>query len=293
MPDCLFCKIIGGQIPASIVYQDDRLVAFKDINPQAPMHVLVVPRRHIASLNDLAVGRRRAGRRDGPSRRRAGARARPQRARLPHGLQLQRRRRPDGLPHPPARARRTGAGVAARIAGASSGLTTGLRALRQQILSPSAPRARGRNPRRGSLARSSAERSARVDIRQSWASARIALQHLGKADRDFHQHRRASIDRSAGPGCSHGSQGCDGLTTGAPRDRAVAHRGPAERRDSALDVRLTRGATRQRSDRSASRCAAGCSTRRRYSLRTPRRRCPAWRSSSGRSRPAADRRSTR
>jgi histidine triad (HIT) family protein len=53
MADCLFCKIIAGQIPGAIVYQDDRLVAFKDINAQAPMHVLVVPRRHIATLNDL------------------------------------------------------------------------------------------------------------------------------------------------------------------------------------------------------------------------------------------------
>ena len=53
MSDCLFCKIIAGQIPGTIVYQDDRLVAFKDINAQAPTHVLVVPRRHIATLNDL------------------------------------------------------------------------------------------------------------------------------------------------------------------------------------------------------------------------------------------------
>jgi histidine triad (HIT) family protein len=53
MADCLFCKIIAGQIPGAIVYQDERLVAFKDINAQAPMHVLVVPRRHIATLNDL------------------------------------------------------------------------------------------------------------------------------------------------------------------------------------------------------------------------------------------------
>ena len=53
MDDCLFCKIISGKIPGAIVHQDDRLVAFKDINPQAPMHVLVVPRRHIASLNEL------------------------------------------------------------------------------------------------------------------------------------------------------------------------------------------------------------------------------------------------
>ncbi len=54
MSDCLFCKIIAGQIPATVVYQDERLFVFKDINPQAPMHVLIVPRRHIASLNDLA-----------------------------------------------------------------------------------------------------------------------------------------------------------------------------------------------------------------------------------------------
>jgi histidine triad (HIT) family protein len=53
--DCLFCKIVAGEIPASIVYQDDRLVAFNDINPQAPLHALVVPRRHIASLNVMSA----------------------------------------------------------------------------------------------------------------------------------------------------------------------------------------------------------------------------------------------
>ena len=56
MPDCLFCKIIAGQIPGAIVYQDDTLVAFKDINPQAPMHVLIVPRRHISTLTALQPG---------------------------------------------------------------------------------------------------------------------------------------------------------------------------------------------------------------------------------------------
>jgi histidine triad (HIT) family protein len=50
---CLFCRIINREIPASIVYEDDRVVAFNDINPQASTHVLVVPRQHIASLNDL------------------------------------------------------------------------------------------------------------------------------------------------------------------------------------------------------------------------------------------------
>ena len=55
MADCLFCKIAAGQIPATVVYQDDRLVAFKDVNPQAPMHVLVIPRRHISGLNGLTA----------------------------------------------------------------------------------------------------------------------------------------------------------------------------------------------------------------------------------------------
>ena len=54
MADCLFCKIVAGDIPATLVYNDDHMIAFKDINPQAPMHVLIVPRRHVASLNELA-----------------------------------------------------------------------------------------------------------------------------------------------------------------------------------------------------------------------------------------------
>jgi histidine triad (HIT) family protein len=52
-PDCLFCRIIRREIPATIVYEDERVFAFRDINPQAPAHILVVPKRHIASLNDL------------------------------------------------------------------------------------------------------------------------------------------------------------------------------------------------------------------------------------------------
>ena len=50
---CLFCRIIAGEIPAKKVYEDDQMLAFDDINPQAPMHVLVVPRTHVATLNDL------------------------------------------------------------------------------------------------------------------------------------------------------------------------------------------------------------------------------------------------
>lgn len=50
--DCLFCKIANGQIPAKVVYRDDHLVAFEDINPQAPVHLLIIPQKHIATLND-------------------------------------------------------------------------------------------------------------------------------------------------------------------------------------------------------------------------------------------------
>ena len=53
MADCLFCRILAGEIPASVIYEDERLVAFNDINPQAPLHALIIPRRHIATLNDL------------------------------------------------------------------------------------------------------------------------------------------------------------------------------------------------------------------------------------------------
>jgi len=50
---CLFCKIINREIPASVVYEDDQVLAFNDINPQASTHVLIVPKQHIGTLNDL------------------------------------------------------------------------------------------------------------------------------------------------------------------------------------------------------------------------------------------------
>ena len=55
MAECLFCRIVAGDIPANVVHRDEHLVAFTDINPQAPMHVLIVPRRHVASLNELTA----------------------------------------------------------------------------------------------------------------------------------------------------------------------------------------------------------------------------------------------
>jgi histidine triad (HIT) family protein len=53
---CIFCEIVAGRIPSRSVMSDDRLLAFHDVNPQAPTHVLVVPRRHITSLTDLEPG---------------------------------------------------------------------------------------------------------------------------------------------------------------------------------------------------------------------------------------------
>ena len=52
--DCLFCSIVGGETPADTLYQDERCLAFRDISPQAPVHVLVIPREHIESLDDAA-----------------------------------------------------------------------------------------------------------------------------------------------------------------------------------------------------------------------------------------------
>ncbi|MGI6688781.1 MAG: histidine triad nucleotide-binding protein [Christensenellales bacterium] len=54
MKDCLFCRIIAGEIPSEKVYEDERVYAFRDINPQAPTHVLIVPRAHLGGLDDLA-----------------------------------------------------------------------------------------------------------------------------------------------------------------------------------------------------------------------------------------------
>lgn len=51
--DCLFCKILNGDIPADIIYQNDDVIGFKDVNPQAPTHVLFIPKKHIATVNDL------------------------------------------------------------------------------------------------------------------------------------------------------------------------------------------------------------------------------------------------
>lgn len=53
MSDCLFCKFVAGEIEPDVVYQDEDVLAFRDIDPRAPTHVLVVPKRHIATLNDL------------------------------------------------------------------------------------------------------------------------------------------------------------------------------------------------------------------------------------------------
>ena len=54
MSDCLFCGIVDGKIKVNVVYQDDAVVAFKDIAPKAPVHILIIPRKHLASVSDIA-----------------------------------------------------------------------------------------------------------------------------------------------------------------------------------------------------------------------------------------------
>ena len=114
MADCLFCSIVAGDVPADIVRTDERTVAFRDINPQAPVHVLVVPRRHIVDASTVdggdgdevtalltaarEVARGRGHRRRGP--------------RLPAGVQCGSRRPELRAPPAPARAGRAGHGLA-------------------------------------------------------------------------------------------------------------------------------------------------------------------------------------
>ena len=55
MTDCLFCKVVSGDVPVDVVYEDNHVMAFKDISPQAPTHVLVIPKGHISTINDLDI----------------------------------------------------------------------------------------------------------------------------------------------------------------------------------------------------------------------------------------------
>jgi len=51
--DCLFCRIVAGEIPADVIHESERVIAFRDINPQAPTHVLIIPRTHVSTINDM------------------------------------------------------------------------------------------------------------------------------------------------------------------------------------------------------------------------------------------------
>lgn len=55
MSDCLFCKMVAGEIKPAVVYENDQVLAFRDIRPQAPVHVLIIPKRHIPTLDDLSL----------------------------------------------------------------------------------------------------------------------------------------------------------------------------------------------------------------------------------------------
>ena len=56
MEDCLFCKMVSGEIKPDVLYENDDVLAFRDINPQAPVHILIIPKRHVSTLNDLGEG---------------------------------------------------------------------------------------------------------------------------------------------------------------------------------------------------------------------------------------------
>ena len=111
--DCLFCGIVAGDVEADVVHATERTVAFRDLNPQAPTHVLVVPRDHFANAAELAAGDpaslRRAGHHGGRGRHGRGPR------RLPARLQHRRRGRAERVPHPPAPARRAPDDLASRV----------------------------------------------------------------------------------------------------------------------------------------------------------------------------------
>ena len=116
-PDCLFCKIVAGDVPATVVHETDATLAFRDLEPQAPTHVLVIPRRHVPDVAALA--------REAPEEvaQVVDAVAAVARVggcggqRLPHRLQHRQRRPADRVPRPRARARGPGNDVAARLSG--------------------------------------------------------------------------------------------------------------------------------------------------------------------------------
>ena len=55
MSECIFCKVVSGEIPADIIYEDDNMIVFNDIDPRAPIHLLIAPKKHIASLDELDI----------------------------------------------------------------------------------------------------------------------------------------------------------------------------------------------------------------------------------------------
>jgi len=115
MAGCVFCKIAAGEIPATIVKRADGMMAFQDLNPQAPTHLLVIPTDHLASLND-ARDPQLLGRLLGFARDLARDGCRDGAARLPRRREHQPRRRPDRVSPTSASAGRPADDVAARLA---------------------------------------------------------------------------------------------------------------------------------------------------------------------------------
>ena len=111
---CIFCKIANGEIPSTKVYEDDKMLAFRDLDPQAPVHILMIPKEHIASADDLTEENAQIVAHIFTVAKKIAA-AEGSHERLPHRQQLRRRRRTDrkAPAFPPAR--RTLYGVASGL----------------------------------------------------------------------------------------------------------------------------------------------------------------------------------
>ena len=115
MSDCLFCKIIRKEIPAKVLFEDDLALAFEDISPKAPTHLLVIPKKHLGSLEEAGREDRERPGAPGDGGAGSGSPAGPSAVGLPNGVQYRPRRRPVGVSYPSAPAGRPTDGLAAGI----------------------------------------------------------------------------------------------------------------------------------------------------------------------------------
>ena len=169
--DCIFCKIVRGEIDAEVVHDEDDVLAFEDINGKAPVHVLVIPRQHVANLEEIGELARRGGQAPLRGVERGGREARRHGERLRRQGQQRSRRRAGGLPPPPARHGRQEAGDAVSIARADTGRHQGRHEAARQDPRRRAADARRRAQERRDRGGKAAHRTGRADHPQAPAQA--------------------------------------------------------------------------------------------------------------------------